>query len=350
MLPPGSTARYFYEQELMQREARFLHLRGAIADASTGIKQPPVPGFWSLMQAKMSPFPAAAPANTSVTLDAALAGAEAAVKAFREALRLQPPLSDGLTPESIASHSAVEATDYPRFVNSHPDYKHGLSRLKTLELAMQTSLGQARNLRQDAGTVPPEQEERLSKLISDELAARKERSEEKSFLYLEEIDEKLPKIRTEENVKIAGLLGQKKDIKILTPIEREAATKGELKPLHLTTIANRLAQVTQVRFPSPEEIKQGRTVISGIYKVVGWYDRIDLLITSVGGTEVEESENVLVGFVRERGVTATGRGHIMRYEVAPLNKAAIGHFGTENRTLDNDMLVPATVDDVRRGL
>jgi Domain of unknown function (DUF4157)/Metallo-beta-lactamase superfamily len=352
MLPAGSTARYFYEQELAQRENRFLYLRGAIADASAGIRQPAMPGYLDRLKAMASPFPASAPANTSVTFDAALTGAEAAVKAFRAALLLQPPLGDGLTAESIASHSAVAATDYPRFVNSHPDYKRGLLRLRTLELAMRISLGQARNLRHDAGTVAPEQEERLNRLISDEQAAREERSEEKSFLYLEEIDEKLPKIRATENIEIAGLLGQKKDTKILSPAEQEAAAKGELRPLHLSTIANRLAQIAQLRFPSPEEIKQGKTEVQGIYKVVGLYDPVDLFVISVGGTDVDESDNVLVGFVRERGETTSGRyGHTTRVEVTPLNQAAINLFGgTQNETLERNLLSPATLDDVRSGL
>ena len=352
MLPLGSTARFFYEKELMEREERFLHLRGAIADASAGIKQPSAPGFWDWVRVKTSPFPAGAQTNASVTLDAALTGAEAAVKAFREALRVQPPLGDGLTPESIASHSEVAATDYPRFVNSHPGYKRGLFRLKTLELAMRTSLGQARNLRHDAGTVAPEQEERLSRLISDELAARKERSEEKSFLYLEEIDDRLPKIRAKENIEIAGLLGQKKGVKVLTPAEQEAAAKGELKPLHLTTIANRLAQVAQLRLPGPEDVKKGKTQVGGIYKVVGDYDRTDLFIIGFGGTEVEESDNVLVGFVRDRGETTSGLyGHTERIEVTPLNSAAIKLFGgTQNKVLERNLLRPATVDDLRSGL
>ena len=86
--------------------------------------------------------------------------------------------------------------------------------------------------------------------------------------------------------------------------------------------------------------------------MVGEYGLIDLWFTSGGGTTVRESDNVLVGFVRERGPTSSGLyGHTKLVEVTPLNGAAIKLFGgTQNETLVWNLLRTATVDDVRSGL
>jgi hypothetical protein len=67
---------------------------------------------------------------------------------------------------------------------------------------------------------------------------------------------------------------------------------------------------------------------------------------------VTESQNVLVGFVRDKGETTSGRyGHTSRVEVTPLNQAAIKLFGgTGNVTLLRNLLSPATVNDIKSGM
>jgi hypothetical protein len=216
---------------------------------------------------------------------------------------------------------------------------------------MSISVGQALTLGRDAAaTASEDQKTRLQRLPIDARKVVEERSEEKGFLLLEEAQARIAGIRVKENVQLAALLGQPKDVVPLTPYEQEAATKGDLEDLHLTTVANRLARIGQLRFPTPEEVKQGKTNVEGIYKIVGDYDFTDLFIIRVGGTTVEESDNVLVGFVREGGEQLSGAyGHTSMWFVTPLNAAAVNLFGGtgEKRVLRN-LLYPATVDDIRK--
>jgi hypothetical protein len=354
LLPENSPGRLVYERELMERERRFLHLRGLLAEASAGLQRPTAGSNVEVLRARMAPWISVigAQPGASVTLDAALQSAEAAVKAYRDALDKQPKLGSDLTAEGVASHSWEAGTAYPYFVNHNDDYKAGLFRMKTLELAMRTSLGQAQSIRRATATVSAEQDERLGNVLTGARKVIEERKEVKGFLFLDEAQEKTADIRMKENLEVAALLGQRKEIRPLSPEEQQAAGKGALEPHRLTTITNRLAQVSQLRFPSPEEIKAGKTRVEGISKVVGTYGETDLLILSLGGQEASESDNVLVGFVRERGETMSGQyGHATRVEVTPLNDAAVRFFdGTSNQTLLSNLLYPASIDDIRTGL
>ena len=354
LLPENSPGRLVYERELMERERRFLHLRGLLAEASAGMPRPTAGSILEILRARMAPWTSVigAQPGTSVTLDAALQSAEAAVKAYRDTLDKQPKLGNDLTAEGVASHSWEAGTAYPYFVNHNDDYKAGLFRMKALELAMGTSLRQAQSIRRATATVSAEQDERLGNVLTGARQVIEERKEVKGFLFLDEAQEKIAGIRMKENLEVAALLGQRKEIRPLSPEEQEAAGKGALEPHRLTTISNRLAQISQLRFPSPEEIKAGKTRVEGIYKVVGTYGETDLFILSLGGQEASESDNVLVGFVRERGETTSGLyGHTTRVEVTPLNDAAVRFFdGTSNQTLLRNLLYPASIDDIRTGL
>jgi hypothetical protein len=222
--------------------------------------------------------------------------------------------------------------------------------MKTLELAMRTSIGQALALGRDASTtVTDQQKDRLRRLPIEARKVIEERREEKGFLFLDEAKARVPEIRAQENVDLAALLGQPKDVEALTGDEQLAAGKGDLEDMHLTTIQNRLAQIPQLRFPSAEQIKKGDVQVFGVYKVVGEYDYTDLLITRFGGTTVEASDNVLVGYVREGGEGVSGEhGHVTKKFVVPLNDAAIRLFGgVEPVRLMSNILWPATVDDIR---
>jgi Domain of unknown function (DUF4157) len=353
LLSPGSKARYFYEQELDKREARLMGLRQSLAEVSAGIKQPwPAWTVAGAIQRGLAPGRYPSPPSGPVTIDAAMRGAQSAVTAFRDAVAQQPPLGDGLTPEGITGHSWEAAIDYPQFVKTHDDYKQGLFRMKALEVAMRTSLGQVEAARAANQAVSPEQQARSGQLADDARKAIEERREGKAFLYLDEAEAKVPGIRLKESADIARILGQPKGVKVLTPDEQLAATKGALKSLNLTTIHNRLAQVPALRVPTDEEVKQGKKDVQGIYKIVGNYGRTDLFIISVGGTEVSESDNVLVGRIKSRGDTVDGQyGHTELIEVTPLNQAAVNLFGsTKNETVIQNLLRPATVDDIRSGL
>lgn len=354
LLPENSPPRLVYERELMERDRRFLHLRGLLAEASAGMQRPTAGNVIEVIRARMAPWSSVigAPPGASVTLDAALQSAEAAVKAYRDALDKQPKLGNDLTAEGVASHSWEAGTAYPYFVNHNDDYKAGLFRMKTLELAMRTSLGQAQSIRRVTATVSAEQDERLGNVLTGAAKVIEERKEIKGFLFLDEATEKVAEIRATENLALAALLGQRKEIHPLSPDEQKAAGAGPLEPHRLTTITNRLAQISQLRFPSPEEIKAGKTRVEGIYKVVGTYGSTDLFIVSFGGKDASESDNVLVGFVRDRGETTSGQyGHTTRAEVTPLNDAAVRFFeGTGNQTLLGNLLYPASIEDVRTGL
>lgn len=355
LLPEKSTARYFYEQELMKREKRFLYLRESLAESAAGKEHPAQPGALDKLAAKLNPwahaFPSSEPDVYPVTLEATLASAEAAIAAYRKAIDQQPALGNNLTAEGVARHSWEAGTAYPIFVNNNDAYKSGLFRMKTLELAMRTSVGQALTLGQDGSvTATDDQRHRLQRLPIEARKVSELRSEEKGFLFLDEAQGRIPAIRAKENVQLASLLGQPKDVSPLTPYEQDAATKGDLEDMNLTTITNRLARIAQLRFPTPEEVKQGKTNVEGIYKVVGEYDYTDLFVVRFGGTEVEDSDNVLVGFVREGGETTSGQyGHASMWFVTPLNAAAVNLFGgTGEKRLLRNLLNPATVDDIRK--
>ncbi|HEY3411294.1 MAG TPA: DUF4157 domain-containing protein [Propionicimonas sp.] len=345
LLTAGTPGRVVYENLLKQRETRFQTLRQTLgATAST-----PAPGT----SAPTVVTPAAVPATgTAAGVEAALDGAEASIKAFQAAVAAQPPLGRGLTAEGIASHSWDANVTYPRFVRDDDAYRAGLFRMRSLETAMRSSIGVAESSRVSAGTGGDSSADRLVRVRESARQAVEERREVKSFLYLDEISEKVAGIRVKENMDIAALLKQPKEVTPLNANEQIAAEKGDLKDYKLTSITNRLAQITSLRLPTAEEVKAGNKQVEGIFKIVGDYDETDLFIISVGGTEVTEAQNVLVGYVKERGETTSGRyGHTSRVEVTPLNAAAIRLFGgTGNETVLRNLLYPATIDDVRSGL
>jgi hypothetical protein len=337
MLTVGTPARAAYEGQLKTRETRFLGLRQTLATTASGSAAANI-----------------VPTGRALTdgLESALVGAENAVKTFQVALAAQPALGMGLTAEGIASHSWDANVTYPRFVQDNDAYRQGLFRMRSLETAMNTSIGAAESSRIAAGAAGDALADRLVKVREQVRQAIEERREVKRFLYLDEIAEKVADIRVKENMDIAARLNQSKGVTPLNPSEQIAAGTSGLKDYKLTSITNRLAQVTSLRVPSPEEVKAGDNQVEGIYKIVGDYDYTDLLIISVGGTTVSEADNVLVGYVKERGETTSGRyGHTYRVEVTPLNAAAIKLFGgTGNKVVLQNLLHPTTIDDIRSGL
>lgn len=337
MLSPGTPARTAYESQLQARETRFLTLRRTLATTACGTA---------------ATSAAVTPAGPSAGLESAVAGAETAIAAFRAALASQPALGMGLTAEGIASSSWDANVTYPRFVQRNDAYRDALFRMRSLETAMRTSIGVAESVSVAAGSGRPAFADRLLKVREQARQAVEERREVKSFLYLDEIGEKVAGIRAKENIDIAARLNQSKEVKPLNPNEQIAAGKGDLKDYELTSITNRLEKITSLRIPSAEEIKAGKTRVEGIYKIVGDYGYTDLFIVSVGGTTVTEAENVLVGYVKDKGETTSGRyGHTSRVEVTPLNAAAIRLFGgTGNETILSNLLYPTTIDDIRSGL
>ncbi len=337
MLSPGTPARTAYESQLQARETRFLTLRQTLATTASGTA---------------ATTAAVTPTGPSAGLESAVAGAETAISAFKTALASQPALGMGLTAEGIASHSWDANVTYPRFVRDNDAYREALFRMRSLETAMRTSIGVAESARVSFGTGGGPFADRLLKVREQARQAVEERREVKSFLYLDEVAEKVAGIRVKENMDIAARLNQGKEVKPLNPNEQIAAGKGDIKDFKLTSTTNRLAQITSLRLPSPEEVKAGNTLVEGIYKIVGDYDDTDLFLISVGGTTVTKAENVLVGYVKDRGETTSGRyGHTSRVEVTPLNAAAIRLFGgTGNETVLRNLLYPTTIDDIRNGL
>ena len=234
LLPEKSPARYFYQEELSRREKRFLYLRESLAEAAGGHVLPADPGAAKRMLGRLHPLGHAFPSQPyphegSVTLEAALSSAEAAIKAYRTAISEQPPLGNGLTAESIASHSWEAGTAYPQFVNTHDDYKRGLYRMKALELALRISQGQALALGRRDASATDDQIQRLQRLPIEARKVIEERSEEKGFLFLDEARARIAEIRVQENVDLAALLGQPQGRGPLTPEEQAAAAHRQAR-------------------------------------------------------------------------------------------------------------------------
>lgn len=337
MLSPGAPGREAYEIKLRAAEARLTVLESRIMQLGRGggVDTPlPTPAAGTMTQPADGGMDAGPPSATAGTMTPTVV--ETALAAYLQALADAPP-----HPDPVALYRDTGAVDaYSVFVRDHGDYAAYLERLRAMETGLQGMIGRLRRTPETdsagAGASP---------LPLRVQAAISRRSQQLGLLFLPELDNLNAEGRERDIHRIAGLLGEPEGTRPLTAHEQAALAHGELEDQGgpITTVTNQLQRLQGVHASDDP-----RSVVGGVYRVVGSIDEIDLLVISIPRGYVAASDNVLVGVQpgSEREFV-TGSGHQMAVQAVPLNAAAVRRLGAGGRTLLRSYLQPVTVRELQ---
>lgn len=324
MLSPGAPGRAAYEVKLREAEARLNVLESRMMQLGQG-----------------GGVDATAPSEAAGTMTPGVV--EAALAAYLQVLADAPSHPD---PTALYRDTSAAAA-YRVFVRDHTDYAAYLERLRAMETGLQGMIGRLpRTPQSDAAPAPvPDGAAAASPLPLRVQAAISRRSQQLGLLFLPELDTFNAEGRERDIHRVAGLLGEPEDAHPLTANEQAALAHGELEGRGdgITTITNQLQRLEGVHASDDP-----RSVVGGVYRVVGPIDEVDLLIVSFPRGHVPASENVLVGIRpgSEREFV-TGAGHQMAVQAVPLNAAAVRRLGAGERTLLRRLLLPVTVGELQ---
>lgn len=241
---------------------------------------------------------------------------------YRQLLAEQPPLSDGLTAESIHRHSVDALTTYQAFVGKHDDYAKGLLRVRMGESSMRSLLADARRGINAATDRTPDLDARFARAFAEAQHLIAQRKFDGVY-FLEETAELAGRIRMHEMTKVlAAFGGADPTVESLSENEEAALRTDalEAEKRELGTIQDQLEQVPGLRL----EGGSGDEYISGLYRIEGNYEYRSGFIGLVEAS-VSAADNVIVGDT-EPGSLKSSSSLVGVRRVVPINWAAIRLF------------------------
>ncbi|MEC5397626.1 eCIS core domain-containing protein [Uliginosibacterium sp. H1] len=301
MLPEGSPGRGAYETNLSLLSSRWQTVRRSGLEALTG----------TCIGTVTSADPAA-------TVDQYLV-------AYQAMLDSAP--SHPYTAAGLVRSSTTLAVDYRRHVESDSGLARYLLRLEIAERGLQGTLNELLTGNAVVSDAPAVQR-RVQSAISQRRAIH-------GLYFLGELESNAAPIREREVATLAPLF-ESSPTRALSGSENAAMAEGELEDLdvHLSTVTNRLQLVPNLSLPANAD-----DAVPGLYKVLGG----TTFVVGRGYAPVNTDVLVIVGHTgRTREDHDLMTGGFRETEVIPINRAAVGRFGTAPRYLRNGSFAPVT--------